>query len=106
MIEEGAKAELEGLRLAPFQNVAALAINQQLGMQNAPFSEEIHRHIQTVVLPEHVIPGWLRRLGFPGENEDVVVIFNEKLSPYTGFWVNEDGTLKRVPITKGPRATQ
>ena len=106
MIEEGAKAELEGLRLAPFQNVAALAINQQLGMQIAPFSEELHRHIQTVVLPEHVIPGWLRRLGFPGENEDVVVIFNEKLSPYTGFWVNEDGTLKRVPITKGPRATQ
>ena len=31
MIEEGAKAELEGLRLAPFQNVAAIAINQSLG---------------------------------------------------------------------------
>ena len=106
LIEEGAKAELEGLRLAPFQNVAALAINQAQGMQIVPFSLDIYEHIQTVVLPEHIIPGWLRRLGFPGQNAGVVAIFNEKLSPYTGFWVNEDGTLRRVPITAGPNATQ
>ena len=106
MTEEGAKAELEGLRLAPFQNVAAVQINMQLGMQPVPFSEEIHKHIQTVVLPEYVIPGWLRRLRFPGENAEIVAIFNEKLSPYSGLWINDDGTIKRVPITKGPRAGQ
>ena len=106
MIEEGAKAELEGLRLAPFQNVAAVAINQQLGMTPVQFSPEIHQHVQAVVLPEHVIPGWLRRLGFPERNAEIVAIYNEKVSPYTGFWVNEDGSIKGVPVTKGSRATQ
>ncbi len=106
MIEEGAKAELEGLRLAPFQNVAAVQINVQLDMQPVPFSEEIHKHIQTVVLPEYIIPGWLRRIGFPERNSDIVAISNEKLSPYTGLWINEDGSTKQVPITKGTRARQ
>ena len=106
MIEEGAKAELEALRLAPFQNVAAVAINQQLGMQPVPFTPEIHQHIQAVVLPQHIIPGWLRRLGFPEKNTETVAIFNEKLSPFTGFWINEDGSLKQVPITKGSLAGQ
>ena len=106
MIEEGAKAELEGLRLAPFQNVAAVAINQQLGTQPVPFSAEIQEHIQTVVLPEYVIPGWLRRLGYPENNADIVAIFNEKLSPHIGIWINEDGSVEQVPITKGSRATQ
>ena len=106
MIEEGAKAELEGLRLAPFQNVAAVAINQQLGVQPAPFSPEVQHHIQNVVLPEHVLPGWVRRLGYPERNTEIVSISNEKLSPYTGFWINEDGTISQVEITKGPRARQ
>ena len=97
---------MEGLRLAPFQNVAAVAINQQLGVQPVPFSPEIQQHIQEVVLPEHVIPRWLRRLGYPGANEDIVAIFNEKQSPYTGLWINEDGTISRVEITKGPRSSQ
>ena len=104
--EEGAKAELEGLRLAPFQNVAALAINQSVGMQIVPFSPEIYQHIQAVVLPQHIIPGWLRRLGFPEQNAETVAIYNEKVSPYTGFWVNDDGSIERVPITKGPSASQ
>ncbi len=106
MIEEGAKAELEGLRLAPFQNVAAVQINVQLDMQPVPLSEEIHKHIQTVVLPEYIIPGWLRRIGFPERNSDIVAISNEKLSPYTGLWIKEDGSTKQVPITKGTRARQ
>ena len=106
MIEEGAKAELEGLRLAPFQNVAAVAINQQLEMNVIPFSEEIYRHIQTVVLPRHVIPGWIGRLRFPENNADIVAIYNEKSSAYSSIWINEDGTISQVEITKGPRASQ
>ena len=106
MIEEGAKAELEGLRLAPFQNVAAVAINQQLEMNVIPFSEEIYRHIQTVVLPRHVIPGWIGRLRFPENNADIVAIYNEKSSAYSGIWINEDGTISQVEITKGPRASE
>ena len=106
MIEEGAKAELEGLRLAPFQNVAAVAINQQLGMQVIPFSSEIQQYIQQTVVPEYVIPGWLKRLGFPQQNAKIVDIYNDKSSPYSGIWINEDGSTKQVPITKGSRAGQ
>ena len=106
IVEEGAKAELEGLRLAPFQNVAAVAINQQLGVQPIPFSPEIYQHIQAVVLPQHIIPGWLRRLGYPEKNAETVAIYNEKLSPFSGFWINEDGSIKQVPITRGPLAGQ
>ena len=106
IIEEGAKAELEGLRLAPFQNVAAVAINQQLGMQPVPFSPEVQQYIRQTVLPEYVIPGWLARLGFPGRNEDIVEVYNEKSSPYSGIWINEDGTIRQVEISRGPGAGQ
>ena len=104
IVEEGAKMELEALRLTPFQNLVAPRINQALGVEVVPFSDEIVSHIQTVVIPEYVIPGWLQRLGYPGNNEDIVAIYNEKVSPYIGLWVNDDGSINQVPITKGPRA--
>ena len=37
MIEEGAKAELEALRLAPFENLFGLQANLTLGVQPVPF---------------------------------------------------------------------
>ena len=104
IIEEGAKAELEALRLAPFQNFIALEAAQERGLEAAPFSAEVQEHIQTVVLPEHVIPGWLRRLGYPGSGADAVAIYNAKSAPYTGLTINPDGSVERTPITKGPRA--
>ena len=104
IIEEGAKAELEALRLAPFQNFIALEAAEDLGLEATPFSDDTQQHIQTVVLPGHVIPGWLRRLGYPGSGADAVAIYNEKSAPYTGLMINPDGSVERVPITKGPRA--
>ncbi len=104
IIEEGAKTELEALRLAPFQNFIALEAAQDLGLEAAPFSDKVQEHIQTVVLPERVIPGWLRRLGYPGGGEEAVAIYNTKSAPYTGLMITADGSVKQVPITKGPRA--
>ena len=104
MIEEGAKAELEALRLAPFQNVAAVQGNQILGVQPIPFSPELHAHIRSVVLTEHVLPGWLNRLGYPGSGSDVVQIYNDNVAPYTGLSIAEDGSVYEVPITKGPES--
>ena len=104
IIEEGAKAELEALRLAPFQNFIALEAAEDLGLEAAPFSAETQEHVQTVVLTEHVIPGWLRRLGYPGSGADAVAIYNQKSAPYTGLMIAPDGSIERVPITKGPRA--
>ncbi len=104
IVEEGAKTELEALRLAPLQNIVAPKINQELGIEPVVFSDEILGHINSVVVPEHVLPGWLQRLGFPGNGEDVVAIYNEKVSPYIGWWINDDGSISQVPITKGPQA--
>ncbi len=104
IMEEGAKTELEALRLAPFQNIVAPQINQSLGLEIVPFNAEIISHINTVVVPEHVLPGWLQRLGYPGNGEDVVAIYNEKVSPYNGLQIGDDGSIEVVPITKGPRA--
>lgn len=104
IVEEGAKTELEAHRLAPFQNLVAPQINQALGVKRVQFSDEIVSHIQTVVVPDYVLPGWLQRLGYPGRGADIVVTYNEKASPYNGLQINEDGSVKQVPITKGPRA--
>ena len=104
IIEEGAKAELEALRLAPFDNLYAIQANLTLGMTPVPFSQEILDHIDNVVLPDHILPGWLKRLGYPDRNADVIASFNEIISPYVGYSFNEDGSLTEVPITKGSRA--
>ena len=104
IIEEGAKAELEALRLAPFDNLYAIQANLALGMTPVPFSQEILDHIDNVVLPEHILPGWLHRLGYPDKNADVVASFNDVISPYVGYSINEDGSIGEVPITKGSRA--
>ena len=104
MIEEGAKMELEALRLAPFQNFVALEANKTAGLEPVPFSADTLKHIDEVTLPEHVLPGWLRRLGYPERGQEIVDIYNEKVAPYTGLQVNPDGSLERVEITKGPRA--
>ena len=104
IIEEGAKAELEALRLAPFDNLYSLQANLTLGMTPVPFSQEILDHIDNVVLPEHILPGWISRLGYPDRNADVVASFNEIISPYVGYAFDEDGLIFEVPITKGSRA--
>ena len=104
IIEEGARAELEALRIAPYHNVLAVQANQAAGIQPIPFSEDIVRYIAGVVLPQHVIPGWLNRLGYPERNQDAVRIFNEHAGPYIGLSIDENGTVIRTEITKGPRA--
>ena len=104
MIEEGAKMELEALRLAPFQNFVALEANKMAGLKPLPFSEDTLQHVNETVVPEQVLPGWLRRLGYPERGQEIVDVYNSKTAPYTGLQINADGSVERVAITKGPRA--
>lgn len=104
IIEEAAKSELEALRLAPFQNFIAVEAAEGVGFRVTPFSDEVQKHIQTVVVPEHVLPGWLRRLGYPGSGDDAIAIYNAVITPYSGLAIAPDGALQEVPITKGPRS--
>ena len=104
MIEEGARAELEQLRLAPIQNLIPVLVNQQLGVQPIPFSPEDAAYLATVIGKENVVPGWVSRLGYPERNDEAVRIFNESVGPYIGLHIDEDGGVTRGQITKGPRA--
>lgn len=104
IIEEGAIAELEELRIAPYHNIIPVIANQERGVTPTIFNEDIIRYIAGVVLPQNIIPGWLGRLGYPERNQDAVRIFNEHAGPYIGLRVAEDGTVERAAITKGPRA--
>ena len=104
ILEEGARAELEALRIAPYHNVLSVQANLGAGIQPIPFSEDMIRYIAGVVLPQNVIPDWLERLGYPERNQDAVRIFNEHAGPYIGLRIEGDGTVSLAEITKGPRA--
>ena len=106
IIEEGAKTELEALRLAPYQNLLPVQINLALGIQPIPFDAEDIGYIATVVGREKIIPGWLRRVGYPERNHEAVRIFNEHVGAYIGLKIEEDGSIVNTEITKGPRAAQ
>ena len=104
IIEEGAKTELEALRLAPFQNFTAVAINRALGLEPTYFDAETVRHLREVVAPEFVMAGWVERLDYPERNRDAVRIFNEHVGPFVGLHIAADGSVARVAPTRGPHA--
>ena len=103
-IEEGAKSELEQLRLTSIQNVTGVQKNIDAGMELVEFTPELADYSLNVAVKEHVIPGWLRRLGYPGDGDDAVQMFNEHVGPYVGMSIGADGAVSEAPITKGPHA--
>ena len=103
-IEEGAKSELEQLRLTSIQNVTGVQKNIDAGMELVEFTPELAEYSLNVAVMEHVVPGWLRRLGYPGRNDEAVEMFNEHVGPYVGVSIGEDGSVGSLPITKGPHA--
>ena len=104
LIEEGAKSELEQLRLASIQNLMGVQKNVDAGMELVEFSPEMKRHSFNVAVMQHVIPGWLDRLDYPGSGNDAVTLFNDSVGPYVGLHIKPDGSVVKVPITRGPHA--
>ena len=103
-IEEGAKAELEQLRLTSIQNVIGVERIIDAGMTLVEFSPELAEHSFDVAVIEHVIPGWLNRVGYPGQGDNAVATFNEHVGPYVGLRIESDGSVAQVPIIQGPHA--
>ena len=101
-LEEGAKSELEALRLASIQNETGTLKNIDAGMELVEFSDELATHSFSIAVVEHVIPGWLRRLG--GTDNAAVALFNDKVGPYVGLAIESDGTVVTSEIVKGPHA--
>ena len=104
-IEEGAKAELEQLRLASIQNMTGVRKNIDAGMELAEFSPGLAEYSRNVAVMEHVIPGWLRWSGYPGRDDHGTVgVFNDHVGPYVGLSIGPDGTVSAARITNGPHA--
>ena len=106
LIEEGAKSELEQLRLTSIQNVTGVQKNlsAEPPMELVEFSPELADHSLNVAVIQHVIPGWLNRLHYPGAGEEAVAMFNEHVGPYVGLAIVADGRVVKTRITKGPHA--
>ena len=103
-IEEGAKSELEQLRLTSIQNVTGVQKNIDAGMELVEFTPELADYSLNVAVKENVIPGWLRRLGYPDGGEDAVQMFNDHVGPYVGMMIEADGSVSETAVTKGPHA--
>ena len=93
LIEEGAKHELEALRLAAIQNEVGVIKNENEGLIKVLFSEELQALSDQAVL-NNVVPGWINRVG---DLEDPIFdIFNEKITPIVGIRIEDDGTVVKL----------
>ena len=93
LIEEGAKHELEALRLVPIQNEVGIIKNELAGLEKVLFSEEIQALSDQVVL-NNIVPGWIYRVG--DLDDPIFDIFNEKITPIVGIRIEDDGTVVKV----------
>lgn len=94
LLEEGARHELEALRLAAIQNEVGIQQNLNAGLEWAPFSPDLQALSRRAVR-DQVIPGWIERVG--DLSHPVFAVFNEKVSPIAGLRIEPDG---RVTATE------
>ena len=88
IIEEGAKMELENLRLAAVWNETGVQVNVDKGMTFMPWSDEMKEFVYEEVALGRVLPNWIKRVG-PEE----VALWNDIVSPWAKVWIEEDGSI-------------
>ena len=88
IIEEGAKMELENLRLAAVWNETGVQVNVDKGMTFIPWSDEMKQFVYEEVALGRVLPNWIVRVG-PEE----VAIWNELVAPWAKVEIEADGSL-------------
>ena len=100
-LEEGARSELEQLRLTAIQNEVGTEKNLREGLELVEFSDEINAQIR-IATKSNVLPGWLRRLGGPDDERALewVPLFNERVGAWVGLKIEADGSISEVPITR------
>ena len=109
LLEEGAKQELEALRLTAIHNVTGITRNIEAGLELVEFGPEAQA-LSRRAGAESVLPNWLQRLGYPEEGQNVVDLFNNKIGTFVGLRVELDPGSERgftvvdAPITEGPHA--
>ena len=109
ILEEAAKSELEALRLASIQSEMGLInLTTERGagrdkMEFVPFSYEIKYRGLDRAAAEYVVPRWVNRVG-DTRHPIIANSFNNKIGPIVGLRIEADGSVVRVPITRGPYA--
>ena len=97
--EEGARHELEAIRVTPAWNEVWIQRNIDAGLEYQEFSQELMDHMQNVVATDHVVPGFIARQD-EDNRDNIIALFNEKIAPIVGLKVLPDGTTERVPVTQ------
>ena len=98
LVEEGARHELEAMRVTPAWNEVWTGRLVDAGLEYIAFTPEMKELQANIAVPIHVLPNWIKRVG--GPDTDIVRLFNEKIAPIVGLKINDDGTTSPVPITK------
>ena len=88
IIEEGAKMELENLRLAAVWNETGVKVNEDAGMTFIPFDDDMKQFVYEEVALGRVLPNWIVRVG-PEE----IAIWNEHVAPWAKVQIEADGSL-------------
>ena len=91
IIEEGAKMELENLRLAAVWNETGVKVNTDQGMIFMPWSDEMKQFVYEEVALGRVLPNWIKRVG-PAE----VALWNDVVAPWAKVKIEPDGSI--VPV--------
>ena len=88
IIEEGAKMELENLRLAAVWNETGVKVNVEAGMTFLEWSDEMKQYVYENVALGRVLPNWIVRVG-PEE----IAIWNEHVAPWAKVQIEDDGSI-------------
>ncbi len=93
-MEEGAKFELEILRVAPILGETGIPKAVATGLEYSEFSPELWDYIFNEVVLNRIVPKWVERTG--GPDSDAVALFNEKAADVVGVKINPDGTASLI----------
>ena len=91
IIEEGAKMELEYLRLAAVWNETGVKVNIGQGMTFLPWSDDMKQFVYEEVALGRVLPNWISRVG-PEE----IAIWNDIVAPWAKVRIEGNGSVVKV----------
>lgn len=104
LLEEGAKQELEALRLASIQSITDLQSIQETGLEFVEFGPQI-RQMSFQAGYEQVVPELVDRLDYNADRrKEIVDVFNNQVGPLVGLRIEPDGQVVKTRITEGPHA--
>ena len=91
IIEQGAKMELENLRLAAVWAETGVKVNVEAGMEFIPYDDDMNKFIFEEVALGSVLPRWIKRVG-----QSDIDLFNNKVAPYAGVRIEADGSVTKT----------